>query len=257
MMLDFQTTVLNPLFMLAAVPAIFSVGLSKGGLTSIGGLAVPLLAFAVPPTVASGIVLPLLCFSDLIAMWTFRRHINFRLLWPLVISAIVGVVIGYLTFSLLPESKIGLLIGVITVVFTLRYWLSALVKRLEPDGPPTTRAGMIWSVVSGYTSFIAHAGGPPLMFYLLPLKLDRMVFTSTSVFFFGIINYIKLPFFASLGLLSSENLMTSLFLAPVALVGVAAGTWLLKHMNETLFYRLSYILTFFAGLKLMWDGLSG
>ena len=97
--------------------------------------------------------------------------------------------------------------------------------------------------------------GFPLMFYLLPLKLNRMTFTSTTVFFFGIVNLIKLPFFAVLGLLTADNLAVSAALAPVALIGVAIGTWLLKVMNEQLFYRLSYLLTFAAGLKLMWDGL--
>jgi len=254
-MVDLQSTVLQPVFLAAAIPAIFSVGLSKGGLTPVGGLAVPLLAFVVPPTAASGIVLPLLCFSDLIAMWTFRHHIDVKLLWPLVLSAIVGVVIGFLTFHLLDEKTIGLLIGLITVVFTIRHWLGALMQRLA-SARPTMREGVVWSIVSGFTSFVAHAGGPPLMFYLLPLKIDRMIFTSTSVFFFGIINYVKLPFFAALGLLSADNLMTSLVLTPVALVGVAVGTWLLRVMNEAIFYRLSYLLTFLAGLKLIWDGLS-
>ena len=242
-------------FLLAAVPAILSVGLSKGGLTAIGGLAVPLLAFAVPPTVASGIVLPLLCFSDLFAMWTFRHHIDRKLLWPLVVAAIVGVVIGFLTFRMMEERTVGLLIGLVTVLFTVRYWLSAYLDKLAAKAPPTPRAGLFWSVMSGFTSFIAHAGGPPLMFYLLPLKLNRMTFTSTTVFFFGIINLIKLPFFAVLGLLSADNLAISAALAPVALIGVIIGTWLLKVMNEQLFYRVSYILTFVAGLKLMWDGL--
>ena len=243
-------------FLLAAVPAVLSVGLSKGGLTSIGGLAVPLLAFVTPPTVASGIILPLLCFSDLFAMWTFRRNIDFDLLWPLLISATIGVVIGFLTFRLLDERTIGLLIGLVTVLFTIRYWLGARLDRFAQKSRPTKRDGAVWSSVSGFTSFIAHAGGPPLMFYLLPLKLDRMTFTGTSVFFFGIVNLIKLPFFGALGLLNANNLMTSVFLAPIALIGVGVGVWLLRVMDEKLFYRLSYILTFVAGLKLIWDGVA-
>jgi uncharacterized membrane protein YfcA len=246
---------LDPAFLMVAVPAIFSVGLSKGGLTAIGGLAVPLLAIVLPPTVASGIVLPLLCFSDLFAMWTFRRHLDVRFLWPLIVAATVGVVIGYLTFSLLDERRIGLMIGLVTVLFTLRYWAGGLIDRFAPKAPPTRRAGYILSCVSGYTSFIAHAGAPPLMFYLLPLRLDRMAFTGATVFFFGAVNYIKLPFFATLGLLGGGNLTISLMLAPVAVVGVLVGTYILKRMDETIFYRLSYILTFVAGLKLMWDGL--
>jgi len=246
--------ILDPAFLLLAVPAIFAVGLSKGGMTTLGGLAVPLLAMAVPPSEASGIVLPLLCLSDLVAMWTFRRYVRWRLLWPLILAAVVGIGLGFLSFGLLEETTIGLLIGLVTVLFTLRYWLRAWIPTSSEK--PTKWVGAVWSTVSGYTSFIAHAGGPPLMFYLLPLRLDRMIFTGTSVFFFGIVNYLKLPPYAALGLLNPNNLATSLILSPLALIGVAVGNWLLKKMDDTVFYRIGYILTFLAGLKLMWDGIA-
>jgi uncharacterized protein len=244
--------ILDPAFLLLAIPAIFAVGLSKGGMTAVGGLAVPLLAMAVPPSEASGIVLPLLCLSDLFAMWTFRRYLDRRLLWPLVSAAAVGIVLGFASFGLLAESTIGLLIGAVTVLFTLRHWLSAWIPSAKDK--PTLRAGLAWSAVSGYTSFIAHAGGPPLMFYLLPLRLDRMVFTGTSVFFFGVVNLLKLPPYGALGLLNPGNLATSALLSPLALIGVWVGNRLLKTMDDALFYRLGYILTFAAGLKLVWDG---
>lgn len=248
--------ILDPLFLALAVPAIFCVGLSKGGLTAVGGLAVPMLAMAIPPSEASGIVLPLLCLSDLFAMWTFRRHVRWAMLWPLVGAAALGILLGFLSFGLLEETTIGLLIGLVSVLFTLRYWLGDRIPNAGAGGPPTLRTGLLWSVVSGYTSFIAHAGGPPLMFYLLPLRLDRMIFTGTSVFFFGVVNLLKLPPYAALGLLNPGNLATSAILAPVAVIGVAIGNRLLKVMDDKIFYRLGYLGTFLAGLKLMWDGIA-
>jgi len=246
--------IFQPNFLLIAVPAILAVGLSKGGLTPLGGLAVPLLAFSVPPSVAAGIVLPLLCLSDLFAMWAYRKYCDHRILLPLAGAAAPGVLLGYLSFGVMNEATIGLSIGVISILFTLRYWLRNVIPSGEGGKAPSLNAGFAWSAVSGYTSFVAHAGGPPLMFYLLPLKLDRMIFSGTSIFFFGVVNLMKLPPYARLGLLKADNLVASLVLAPAAVIGVLLGNRLIKSMGDTLFYRLGYWGTFLAGLKLAWDG---
>ena len=41
---------------------------------------------------------------------------------------------------------------------------------------------------SGFTSFIAHAGGPPVNAYLIPLKPKPVIFTGTMAFLFFLVN---------------------------------------------------------------------
>ena len=144
------------------------------------------------------------------------------MLFRVLPSAAVGIALGYALAAFVKPGAVELAVGAVAIVFALlRLWAersSAPARAPQVERVPWR--GVVAGVAAGFTSQIAHAGGPPLMFYLLPLKLDRMTFTSTTVYFFGIINLIKLPFFAVLGLLSADNLAISAALAPVALIGV-------------------------------------
>lgn len=249
------TPLTDPLFLLVAVPAVLFVGLAKGGLTAVGGLSVPLMAMVVSPADAAAITLPLLCFSDLFAMWTYRRIWDGDLLVPLIGGAAAGVALGALSFGLLDDDAVRVLIGLIAVIFTLRHWTRGLFAD-DRARPMTNRAGAAWAVVGGFTSFLAHAGGPPVMVFLLSRRLERRLFTGTCVMSFGAINLMKLPPYAFLGLLNTGNLTVSAVLAPVAAFGVAVGAWMIRVMDDTIFYRITYIGIFVSGVKLIWDGLA-
>ena len=124
-------------------------------------------------------------------------------------------------------------------------------------GPPPAWAAPLCSATSGFTSFVAHAGGPPLMAYVLPLKLAPMVASATMAAYFTAINLVKLVPYAALGLMDLRNLATSLLLLPLAPVGVWLGVRLVERTDPTWFYRLAYLGMAVAGVKLLWDGLGG
>jgi uncharacterized membrane protein YfcA len=109
-------------------------------------------------------------------------------------------------------------------------------------------------IVSGFTSFVAHAGGPPLSAYVLPMRLDPMRVTATTAVFFSAVNMAKWLPYAALGLLDTRNLWTSLVLAPLAPVGVWAGVWMSRRTASDWFYRVAYTGMAAAGGKLLWDG---
>lgn len=247
------TPLLDPLFLAVALPATLFVGLAKGGLTAVGGLSVPLMAMVIAPGDAAAITLPLLCVSDLLAMWTYRRDWDRTLLGPLLAGAMVGIGLGVATFGLLGDDVIRILIGLIAVLFTLRHWTRDLFRRATPRPAPIW-VGAIWAAVSGLTSFLAHAGGPPLMVFLLPRGMERTLFTGTCVMFFGVVNQVKLVPYAWLGLLNPGNLTVSAVLAPAALVGVAIGAWMIRVMDDRIFYQITLFGTLLTGLKLIWDG---
>jgi hypothetical protein len=114
---------------------------------------------------------------------------------------------------------------------------------------------MFWGAVGGFTSTLAHAGGPPVAVYLLPQKLHPTLFVGTTVIVFTVINYVKLVPYAWLGQLRTENLLTSLALLPLAPLGVRLGRWLHDRVDDVLFYRISYVLLLVTGLKLVSEGL--
>ena len=120
-----------------------------------------------------------------------------------------------------------------------------------------TLSGRFWGAVAGYTSFVSHAGGPPYQVYTLPLRQTPRIYTGTSVWFFFIVNVIKLiPFFA-LGQFDTTNLQSSLVLMPIAVVATLCGVWIVKRMSAKVFFPFMYTLMFLTGVKLIYDGLMG
>jgi uncharacterized membrane protein YfcA len=115
--------------------------------------------------------------------------------------------------------------------------------------------GGILLIVSGFTSFIAHAGGPPVNAYVMRLKLSPVLFTGTMAYLFFFINMAKWAPYAWLGLLDMRNFGTSLVLLPLAPVGVWIGVRMARTINPVLFYRLIRIGMFLTGCKLLWDGI--
>ena len=133
-------------------------------------------------------------------------------------------------------------------------WL-ARKSALAPRAPDR-RAGSFWAALSGFTSFVAHAGGPPLSVYLLPQNMDKTRFVGTTVIYFAFVNYLKLVPYSFLGQFSGENLLTSLILSPLAPLGMWLGIWLHRRIDEQLFYQTVYLMLAVVGLKLLYDGVA-
>lgn len=245
----------NPWFYVAAVPGILLTGISKGGFAGgLSFLAVTLMAIVIPPVQAAGIVLPILCLMDLFGFWSWRQHWDLRLFRKLMPWAVLGIIIGTLLFHQLNDAIVKTLIGVLAFLFSLNYYLKGRLK--SPWHLPDHISAALWSSLSGFTSFVSHAGGPPIMIYLLPKKLDKSTLVATLTLLFTVINYVKLAPYALLGQLSLTNLATALVLAPLAPIGVKLGMWLHTRIDATQFYRLSYAFVFITGVKLCWDGFS-
>jgi hypothetical protein len=243
----------DPFFYAVAVPAVLVTGVAKGGFgAGLGILAVPMMALAVLPLQAAAIMLPILCVMDIFGLHAWRGRWDRGAMRVLLPGALVGIGLGTLSAGALRPEHIRLIVGVVAVVFALNYWLGG--GGMAAARPPNAAKGLLWSTVSGFTSFVAHAGGPPLSVYLLPLRLEKSLFVGTSTVFFAAVNYIKLVPYAALGQFSAENLGTALALVPLAPVGIRLGVWLNRRLPPATFYRWSYVLVFAVGLKLVWDG---
>jgi uncharacterized protein len=242
----------DPFFYAVAVPAVLLMGLSKSGFgAGFGALAVPLMALAMPVPQAAAIMLPLLAVMDgfgLAALWRERDQALIRLLLP---AGLAGTVIGTLLFGWLSASVVAGLVGALTLAFLA-------IRRFFPpkrDAPPPPRwLGWLLGMTSGFTSFVAHAGGPPIGFYVMPLKLSPVRFTATMAVFFAAINASKWIPYAWLGLIDTTNLLASAVLLPLAPLGVWLGVRVVRHIPPRLFYGLFELGMLLTGLKLLWDG---
>jgi uncharacterized protein len=245
----------DPYFYAVAVPAILLLGISKSGFgAGFGSLAVPIMALAITVPQAVAICMPLLLVMDLLGIVALRKDFDKALLKFLVPFALLGTVIGTLLFKMLSASAVAGIVGFLTLLFLLQ----RLVFRPKADAPALPRwAGGILTVTAGFTSFVAHAGGPPLNAYMIPLKLKPIVYTATTAYLFFFVNLSKWGPYAWLGLLNWENMTTSLVLMPLAPIGVWIGVRIARVIKAELFYRLLYIGMFLTSMKLMWDGVRG
>ena len=246
-----MTLVADPWFWALGVTAVLLTGISKAGLGGgAGGVSTPLLSMVISPVSAAAIMLPVLCVMDLFGIRAYIGLWDRALARRLVVGGLAGCAAGAATFSWLDENWIRILLGVIALGFLAFSYLPR--KRVYSPSP---RAGWFWSALSGYTSFVTHAGGPPLMVYLLPLRLDKTTFIATSLVFFAAMNYAKIVPYLWLGLFDARNLGTSALLVPVGIAGIYLGIWLQKRIEPRLFYRVVHSLLFLTGAKLLYDGL--
>jgi len=250
-----------PHFPLAFYPvafvAVLITGIAKGGFgTGSGGLAVPLMSMFIAPPEAAGIMLPILCAMDLFGVHAYRGRWSREHLRALLPGGLIGIGVGALAFGALPVNAIRLLLGSIAVTFALNQWF-ALTERLAARmAKPGRVAGAVWGAISGFTSTLAHAGGPPFAVYMLPQRLDKTVLVGTSVAFFLVVNYVKLVPYALLGQLNTGNLTVALIFSPLAPLGIWLGVWLHHRVSEAAFYNVSYTLLLLTGLKLILDALA-
>jgi uncharacterized membrane protein YfcA len=210
------------------------------------------MALAVSVPDAAAIMMPVLLLTDILSLAFFRNQLDWRLLKFLVPCGLVGTVLGFMLFRLLSPGVVEALVG----GFTLLFLAQRLLLPPKPDAPPPPRwVGAILTATSGFTSFIAHAGGPPISAYVIPLKLSPVLFTSTMAVFFFVINLSKWIPYGFLGLLDMRNMLTSLVLLPLVPLGVWVGVRLARRIKPDLFYKFIYAGMFLTGLKLLWDGL--
>ena len=248
----------DPLFYAAAVPGVILLGLSKGGFRGIGLLALPLLSLVISPIRAAAILLPILIVQDTVAVWAYRHTWDARNLIILLPSAAVGVAGGYLLAEYVSDAGVALAIGLLSIGFASRQLLAEKGAALSEAGKPGgILSGWFWGILTGFTSMVGSAGGPTFQVYVMPQRLRRDIFVGTGCIFFAVLNWIKVPPFMALGQFTSDNLLTSSALVPLAVVSTWAGVLLVQRVSGERFYTLSYFLLIPVGLKLTWDGLAG
>lgn len=244
----------DPLFMALGVATVLLVSIGKGAFG--GGLAVlgvPLLSLVADPIDAAVVVAPLLCLMDLCALGAFGPSTWSKpdLLW-LIPALIAGIGLGAALFALVDPRIVTLLIAVITLGFTAHYFLKGRVEVVERH-PVEPSLALAAGVAAGFTTFVAHSGGPPMAMYLLRRGFDKTVFAGTSIALFTIGNALKLPPYLLLGMSRRHALVAALVLAPAVPVGVWLGKHLHSRLPQRTLYAACYLLLAAAALKLLAD----
>jgi hypothetical protein len=248
---------LDATFFAFAIPAVIFAAVSKGGFGSGAAFAAtPLLALVIEPAQAVGLMLPLLMLMDVTSLRTYWRKWN----WPhsraLMGGAVPGVLLGALFFRAVSADGLRLLVGSIAigfVAFQLARSRGMIAPGREGD---RTALGWFWGSVTGFTSFVSHAGGPPAAMYLLAARMAKTEYQASTVIVFWWVNLIKFPLYVVLGMFTMQSALANLILAPVAVAGVFLGVWAHRMIPEPLFFRITYVLLTITGGKLIFDALT-
>jgi uncharacterized protein len=245
----------DPGTLAAGVVAVALVGLSKGGL---GGafalLGVPVLALVMSPVQAAALLLPLLLVMDVVGLWTWRGFFDRPTLVTMLPAAMLGIGLGWLTAAATSDALVRLIVGFVALGFVLR---SVVPKRSVASPRRRVASAWFWGAVAGFTSFVAHAGGPPYQVHTLPLRLDPKLYTGTAVVFFAAVNAVKVVPYAALGQFDVRTLASAALLFPLAVVAVLLGAAVVRRMRAEVFYPFMVAMIALVGMRLVYDGLRG
>jgi uncharacterized protein len=248
------TIITDPMFYALAVPAVVALGLSKGGFAGMGQMATPLLALVMPPLEAAAIMLPIMIVQDAAAVWVYRKEWDGRVLVIMIPGAILGIGIAWALAAHISEAMVRVFVGVITIAFVLYSWIG--IQRVGREiGNAKVGAGLFWGALSGFTSTICQAGGPPYQIYVLALRHSKMVFIGTSAIFFAVMNWLKVVPYAALGQFSAKGLETSAALLPLAILTNQLGFWLVRRTPQKIFYQVTLVVMFLIAIALVRSGM--
>ena len=244
---------LSPAAWVMVCVAAFATGMSKAGLAGISMLGVTLTALAMDGMASTGVVLPLLIFADLLAVTTFREHIQWhqirRLAWPVG----VGLVLGWLSMLAMQEHRevFRPLVGGIVLAMLALQLLRQKFPQFDRGLPHSLAFAWGAGILTGLTTMIANAAGPVAGIYLLILALPKSQFISTMAWLFLLVNLAKIPFSLHLGLIHSSSLALNLCQAPFVIAGLFAGKLLVATIPQASFQRLVLILAGASALCLI------
>ena len=246
----------DPLFYLLAGIAVILVGLGKGGFSGLGSASMPVMTLAIDPINGAAILLPLFIVQDVVGAWSFRKSADWTMLAWTLPGCALGIVLGWLIAANVPVHAVEAAVGAIALIFGLnqlamRAGIGLSVRKAQPDA-----VGLFWGGVSGFTSQIALAGGPPFQIWALSRKLPRDVFVGTNALFFAASNWLKIPAFIALGSFSERNAVLSGLLLPLAIASTLAGVWLVRRISPERFLIAINLLMVAVGLRLLWSALS-
>lgn len=241
-------------FYFAAVPAVVLLGLAKGGFAGLVIVGMSLMALVMNPVRAAAIMLPVLIVQDAVGLWAYRRSFDRDALRILVPGALVGAIVAAATAAWVSEATVRIVVGGVAIVFGANHllgfgpWLSR-----SPLATGRT-AGWFWGAVSGFTSLVSHAGGPPYQVWMLSRRLDRDLFAGTTTWYFAIVNLFKAPFYVGLGQFDAVALKTAAALAPLGVAATVAGVWLVRRTPAGRYFGLIHVLMLLIGAMLVYDG---
>lgn len=230
--------------------SVLLLGIAKGGFGGVGTpVALPVMALGIPADLALGVLLPLLIAMDVVSVSAHRKNTDVPTVLYALPGAIAGVLLGASVIAIVSPNIVGFCIGVLAILFAIMALTNASPK--TDHWPKWTSS--LFGGISGLTSTLAHAGGPPIHIYFLSKGYEPKRFVATSASFMAGVNLIKVIPFVAIGALDKSALTLAAYLAPLAVLAALLGVWVSRVISKRLFKIVVNSLLLFAGAKLIFD----
>jgi uncharacterized membrane protein YfcA len=226
------------------------IGMSKTGINGVNSVMIPIMALIFGAKESTGVLLPLLCFADLLAAFYYRRSAEWKHIFKLLPWALAGFGIALLVDRVVPARGFKVLIGIcIFVSLAVMFWNDRRGK--DAVIPSSWWFSAIFGILGGFSTMIGNAAGPILSVFLLSMRLPKINFVGTAAWFFLIINYLKIPLQVLVWHnISLESLRFDLLVTPFILLGAFLGILLVKKISEKVFRKLLMTLTLISTILL-------
>ena len=232
--------------------AVVLLGIAKGGFGGVGApVALPIMSLGLPVETAIGVLLPILLTMDIVNMVNHRRNADYPTIALALPGALLGVGIGTLAIYAIPGDLVGAGVGIIAILFALY----ALSRKPGPTRGLPRWMALPFGAASGFTSSLAHAGGPPIHIFLLSRGYDQGRFAATSNMFMALVNLLKVGPFIVVGALTTASFAVALWLVPLAAAAGVLGYFVSRLLPARVFRYAVNILMMAAGTKLILDAI--
>jgi hypothetical protein len=225
------------------------LGFNKAGVAgTLGPFVTVIMVLAMPADEAVGLLLPMLIAADSFALAAYWRKWETKLLWPLLAAAVIGIALGTFVISHISEEALQRLIAVALLTFAVVY-----IKQRGVEIPKKHHRqwAMAAGTTAGFTSAVAHAGGPPIIVYLMGVGLEPKRFVGTTVGLFAMINILKVPGYLLAGLMDGELIVSTIWGWLLIPVGVVFGRLLVDRVDRIVFERITMVLLIGGALVLL------
>jgi uncharacterized membrane protein YfcA len=252
---DFQ-----PWEIIAVICSALFIGMSKAGLNGMNTFMVPIIALVFGAKESTGIVLPMLCFADLLAVIWYRRKAEWKHIFRLLPWSLGGLVLALLVDTVIPARGFRFLIGVcIFAGLGVMFWNDFY--RLRGSGqtlgvenaavPSGWWFSALFGLMGGFSTMIGNAAGPIMSVFLLSMRLPKESFAGTAAWYYLIINYIKLPLQVFIwSNVTPRGILFNLCVFPVIIIGIILGILVVKKVSEKIYRIMIYIMTIISALLL-------
>ncbi len=217
--------------------------MSKTGVQGIMLMILPLMAMAFGAKDSTGIILPMLCMADIIAVAYYKRIADWKIVAKLLPTAILGFFLAIGVDNMIPGGQFRQLMGwTLMLALVVMIWSEIFGK--ENRWMKKWWYAAIFGLLGGFTTMIGNAAGPVMSVYLLSMRKEKMEYIGINAWFFLVVNLLKVPLQAFVwDNITWDSLQLNLLMLPVIGIGSLIGIRIVKLLPEKIFRRFIQIVT--------------